>query len=418
MEAVYRPPTRLQGPHVVLLLATVTLVVFTFTKHRVGTNVQSRLISVERLLEAGTLIHDDTPFAKSVDAVSVDGHVYSSKSPTSYLLAALTAWPVRMITGASVYEYQRLYLQWIVLTNQVLPYIVVLWLAWWWVRRRTDSPWTQTMFLLGMSFACLPFGYAVTLNNHTPAAICLFLMWLLSQSIENGGWKQPHRGAFLAGACGGLAASFEPTAGIFTPLFAVVLGRREWQRGLLLVTGAALACIPMLATYHLISGSIVPFYIRPELYLYPGSYWNTPAGFDALAEPRWQYIFNALLGHHGLFSLTPYVAVGLTGLFWQARKREGLSMAVLAGAAVVMTYILSTTNNYGGRALGMRWFAQFMPLFAVGALPVLQWIQPRPGWRRGVYGLFAVSAIIVVEALVHNTFSPGGWVYGLQKVLG
>lgn len=412
-------PSLRQAPtavRAVLIVATLTLLVFTFTKHRVGANVLSRFITVERVLDAGSFSHDGTRFPASVDAVMIDGKIYSSKPPTFTLALIATAWPVAMLTGAPVYDHARAYLHYLVLVHQVLPYLLLLAVAWRVVARRTEDPWVQSVFLIGITFACLPYGYAVTLNNHTPTAVFLFFMWWLSQRVLDGG-SRPALTAFAVGILGGLAASYELTAGIFTPLFGLVLAGRRFQLGVWVAMGAVVAAIPMFATYYAIGGSVVPFYLRRELYDFPGSYWRTPTGMDALEDPTWLYAFNALLGHHGLFSLSPYLALGVVGLAGQAKRRLGLSAAVLAGAMVVVAYIITTTNNYGGRTLGMRWFTQFAPLLAVGALPVLEWMRERSWARRLCYGLLAVSSAAVIEALIQNAFSPGGWVYGLQKAL-
>ncbi|MEO1481717.1 MAG: hypothetical protein AAFU77_06390 [Myxococcota bacterium] len=400
----------------ILLVAALTLIVFTFTRHRVGANVLSRLITVERLVDAGTFAHDDTQFTESADSVMIDGKRYSSKQPTFTLVLAALAWPVSALTGAAVYTHQRAYLHWLVLCHQVLPYIVLLWFGARWLRARTDDPWVQATALLGLSFACLPYGYAVTLNNHTPAAIFLFFAWWLMDRMERESEFRTFTQGCAVGALCGLAASYELTAAIFTPLFALVAARHRLEVGAALGLSAFLATVPMFAGYYAISGSPVPFYIRPELYDYPGSYWRNPTGLDALAEPKWRYGFNALLGHRGWFSLTPFMAIGFIGLVLQCRARHWLSAAVLAGAAVVATYIVVKTHNYGGRALGMRWFAQFSPLFALGSLPALVWARERRGGRVAVYLSLALSAALIVEALLNNAFSPGGWVYGLRKV--
>ncbi|MEM6531981.1 MAG: hypothetical protein AAF654_05125 [Myxococcota bacterium] len=401
---------------VVLTATTLVLLVFTFTKHRVGANVLSRFITVERLVDAGSFSHEGSRFPGSVDAVMVDGKIYSSKPPTFTLALALTTWPVRWLTGASVFEHQRAYLHYLVLVHQVLPYLFVLLMSWRWLVDRGESPWVQSVTLITLSFACLPYGYAVTLNNHTPTAILLFLMWWLSDRIMSGR-SSGAASALTVGLLGGLAASYELTAGIFTPLFGIVLATQAFRYGLWVALGAIVASIPMFAIYYGISGSVVPFYLQRDLYDFPGGYWRNPTGMDALDDPLWLYAFNALFGHHGLFALSPIVLFGWAGLAWNAKGRDLLSAAVLLGACIVIGYIVTTTNNYGGRTLGMRWFTQFAPLFALGAVPVYRWLEVRSWGRRVVYLCLAISAAAVIEALIQNAFSPGGWVYGLQRIL-
>ncbi|MEO0460174.1 MAG: hypothetical protein AAF219_04975 [Myxococcota bacterium] len=403
----------------IVILASLTLLVFTFSRHRVAgnANVLSRLITVERLLDAGTFSHDGTPFPRSIDAVMIDGKIYSSKSPTYSMALAALAWPAHAITGASVYEHQQAYLWWLILAHQAAPYLFMLWFASVWIRSRSSHAWTRSVFMIALSLGCLPYGYAVTLNNHTPTAVLVFFMWVLTLRLLE---STPNRDSLLAfgiGILGGLAVSYELTSGIFTPSFALVLMTKKRRYGVLLVLGAVVATLPMFIGYWAMSGSIVPFYLRPELYDYPGSFWLDPQGTDALTEPKWLYAFNALLGHHGLFSLSPFLALGVVGLAWRIRDGDWLSLAMLAGACIVVFYILSTTHNYGGRTLGMRWFAQFAPLLVVGALPVLEWFRERPRLRPALYGLLAISSIVVIEALIHSAFTPGGWVYGVSQLL-
>ncbi|MEL6341013.1 MAG: hypothetical protein AAFQ65_13985 [Myxococcota bacterium] len=403
----------------IVVLASVALLAFTFSRHRVAgnANVLSRLITVERLLDAETFAHDGTPFQPSIDAVMIDGKIYSSKSPTYSMVLAALAWPAHAITGAGVYQHQKAYLWWLILAHQVIPYLLMLGLASLWIRSRSDHPWTRAIFMIALSFGCLPFGYAVTLNNHTPTAVFVFLMWMLTQRLLSSAPSRDSLLAFCIGILGGLAVSYELTSGIFTPAFAGVLMTKKRRYGPLLVLGAVVATLPMFLGYWAMSGSVVPFYLRPELYDYPGSFWLDPQGTDAITEPKWLYAFNALFGHHGMFSLSPILALGVLGLIWRSRDGDWLSLAILIGASIVVLYIISTTHNYGGRSLGMRWFAQFAPLLVVGAVPVLEWIRERPRLHPGLYILLAVSSIVVIEALVHSAFTPGGWVYGLSQFM-
>lgn len=412
-------PTRVStSARMIVLLAALTLLVFTFTKHRAGANVLSRFITVERLIEAGTWSHDGSPLGGSVDAVQVDGRMYSSKPPTYSLLLAITAWPLRWISGTPIDKAPRAYLHALVFIHQVVPYVLLLYLGLRWIETKSDDRWLQAVFVAGLSFAAMPFGYAVTLNNHTPTAFYLFLMWWLTDRSLEGSGSVSRLSAIGVGMLGGLAASHELTAGIFTPLIGMLFARRSLAAGLLVVLGAAVATLPMFAVYYGISGSIVPFYIRPELYDYPGSYWRNPTGLDGLDEPLWLYAFHAFLGHHGLFSLTPYVLIGVAGALLQARRREPMAWAILTGSSIVIAYILYKTNNYGGRTMGMRWFAQFVPLFAVAAVPALEWLRTRGWGRLLVYSALGISSVLIIETLVHNTFSPGGWVYGAMKTAG
>lgn len=415
------PLARLEPAKLVVLFAVLVLVGFTFTKHRFGTNVRSRFITVERLVDAGTMAHDESPIEPSVDAIVIEGRRYSSKPPNYTLVMAAQAWVLKAMTGWRVSEHPRFYLWMLVLLNQVVLYAVVLLLAWRLVAARTADPWVRGMFVAAMSLGSVPYGYAVTLNNHTPAAAFLFIAFYLLVTLRHqgrGGWARYFGVGFLAG----LACTYELTAGAFAAVFVLVAFLHDRRGGSIAAAAAVLPVIPTLATYYVMSGSIAPFYVQRDLYDYAGSYWREPTGYDAASDGLLVYAFNALLGHHGLFSLSPLLALGVVGLARGVRDRaaalRGEYVAIAAASACVIVYIVGTTNNYGGNALGMRWFAQFMPLWTVAALPVLERLRESRRGRGTAYALLAVSVAVVGEALVHSTFQKGGWVLGLTKVLG
>jgi MFS family permease len=353
--------------------------------------------------------------------VQINGRFYSSKPPNFTLLLAAEAWLTKAVTGMQVADHERFYLTLMVFLSQVLPYCLMLWLAVGFVRELTDDTRTQVYAIAALSLGCLPFGYAVTLNNHTPTAIVLFCALVLLARARARGGPTSAGVAFTIGALCGLAFTFELTSGAFAAGFIALLAWRDRRALVWALLGAAVPVIPTVVTYYVISGKLLPFYAQKDLYDYPGSYWNEPRGLDALDEPKLLYAFNALLGWKGLFSLTPVAFLAVLGMVRTIRDRGRLAgeMLVIASASfVVIVYIIATTNNYGGAAMGLRWFAQFGPLWAIAALPVAgEWLG-RPRLRVVAWFALAVSCVIVVESLIGTAFKNGGWVVGLSKVLG
>lgn len=405
---------------IIVIVAAIVLVVFTFTRSRGGANVRSRLITVERLVEAGTMVHDGTPFRLSIDSVQIDGKRYSSKPPLYSFIMAAEAYVLRMVTDWPIFAYQNRYLWFLALINQVLLYLLVLVLGLRLVRKLTDQAWTQAFFVAALSFGALPYGYAVTINNHTPAAAYLFIAFYLIYGIRHEQKRQWYR-YFGVGFLVALATSMELTAGIFMVLFVGVLAIDDWKRATWAVAGALVPLLPTFVTYYALSGSFMPFYMQDALYDYPGSYWQKPQMNDALDEPKWLYAAHVLIGHHGLFSLSPILLLGLVGLARGLRDRTFALRreyaAIAAGAVVIIVYVVLGTKNYGGTTLGMRWFAQFVPLLVLAALPMMQRLGTSRRRRVLGYGLLAVSAAVVVEALARSAFSSGGWVVGLGRLL-
>ncbi len=399
----------------VLWLAALTLCVFCFTHHRVGHNVASRYWTVQRLVDDGTMEHPD---AWSIDTVRIDGRYYSSKPPNYSLILAGEAWVVKTLTGMPVGEHERFYLTYLVFVSQVVPYCLMLWLGARFVAELTEERWERAYAMAALSFACLPFGYAVTLNNHTPTAIFLFVVLVLVVRAR----ERMRRGiAFTIGCLCGLAFTFELTAGAFAAAFMALVAYRDRRMIGWALCGALLPIVPTLATYYVISGKPLPFYAQKELYDYAGSYWNSPKSLDALNEPKLVYGFQALFGLRGLFSLTPIGILALVGMIREVRNRglmAGEMLAIGGASLTVIAYIISTTNNYGGAAMGMRWFAQFGPLWAIAAIPVAGDMLRNNRGRLLALFLLALSCDIVVESLIRSAFKNGGWVLGLTKVLG
>jgi hypothetical protein len=272
--------------------------------------------------------------------------------------------------------------------------------------------------MAALSFACLAFGYAVTLNNHTPTAMFLFVALVLIVRSRD----HASRGtAFAIGGLCGLAFTFELTSGAFAAAFIALLAYRQRKMLGWALLGAALPVLPTLATYYAISGKLLPFYVQRDLYDYAGSYWNNPTGVDALDEPKLLYAFHALLGMKGLFSLTPLGILAVIGMTREVRERgrsTGEMLAIGLASLTVIVFIIATTNNYGGAAMGMRWFAQFSPLWAIAALPVAgRMLHDRRGRILALF-LLALSCDIVVESVLRSAFKNGGWVLGLARVLG
>jgi hypothetical protein len=113
-------------------------------------------------------------------------------------------------------------------------------------------------------------------------------------------------------------------------------------------------------------------------YEYEGSHWAKrhqdprPEGIDFIDEPKPVYAFNFLVGHHGLFSLTPIWLLALGGMAFRlpgplaASRLHRLTPLVLA---VVVAFYIWRTNNYGGWSSGPRWLFWLTPLLLLALVP-------------------------------------------------
>lgn len=153
-------------------------------------------------------------------------------------------------------------------------------------------------------------------------------------------------------------------------------------------------------------------------YEYGRSYWvqGQKAGVD-LGEPsRLRYAMHLLVGHHGMFSLTPIWLLSAAGLgYWLTRSQRqmrGYAVLVVALSAVCLTfYILRPLGdrNYGGVSNGFRWMFWFTPLYLIAMLPAADWLGRTRAWRTVGAALLLFSAISASYTPLNPWSHP--WLY-------
>jgi hypothetical protein len=160
-------------------------------------------------------------------------------------------------------------------------------------------------------------------------------------------------------------------------------------------------------------------------YEYEGSYWFSPkkTGVD-LGEPSLRvYAFQSLLGHHGVFSLTPIWLLAIGGLVGWLRHPEdrmrGFAVLVLTLTVVCLTFYIVRPvydRNYGGVACGFRWAFWLIPLWLIGLLPAADWIGRSRLGRWIAVGLLLVSVMSASYASLNPWSHP--WLYRYWAFLG
>ncbi|MCB9231136.1 MAG: hypothetical protein H6581_05720 [Bacteroidia bacterium] len=399
-------------PVLLILAAGIVLVIFTFTRNRLTTNPRSRIITVERLVDAGTWVHsngtDSSRFEPSIDAVMVEENRFSSKPPNYPLLMFLEAKPLAWLTGWNFFDKQVFFVHYLVLLNQVLPYLLMLWMALVFARQFTRDNFTLSWLMLCLSLGILPFGYAVTITNHTPAAVLYFLAFFLSYQILHGEAQKSWKHYAVLGLILGYAGSIELPGLVFGGIFGVQLLLKNPRLALLTAACGLLPFVIQSVILYQISGSIKPFYLQSGVYYYEGSYWLHPESHDLTHEPKLIYAFHVLLGHHGLFSMSPVLVLGLLGgIFW--KNRYNLPHArffglLLGGMALLVIYFVFRTYNYGGWCIGMRWFIHFMPILMFMGLPVIEKLG-KSHWGKGLLGLLLLISLVPnLQALQKEAF--------------
>jgi hypothetical protein len=133
---------------------------------------------------------------------------------------------------------------------------------------------------------------------------------------------------------------------------------------------------------------------------YP-SYWQDRVGIDRGEPSPLVYAAHALLGHHGIFSLTPVWILSVAGLAVWLRKTQDrrlweLALMIAGVSLVCLVFYLTrpqVDRNYGGMTSGFRWVFWLAPLWLVAMLPAADAASGRKGLRITALVLLAVSVL-------------------------
>ncbi|MDG2381497.1 MAG: hypothetical protein P8N76_07475 [Pirellulaceae bacterium] len=400
-------------------------------------NDRSRWSTISAIVDHGTFEIDEVrkrPGWKSIDMVrhpGADGkeHYYSSKPPLFPTLLAGEYFLIRNIFGANLQE-DTFYIARImlVLTN-VIPILVMLLLIIRCVELEGRTDFGRIFVVTCACWGTFLTTFCITLNNHLPAAICVMICVFCLFSI----WRSEaaHPIYFVvSGFAAAFAAANELPALSFLAVFGAGLFWLSPKKTLLaFLPAVALVAIAFFATNYVAHQSIRPPYAHrnpgDNWYDYPGSYWMTPReGVDRGESSRAIYAFHILVGHHGIFSLTPIWILSLIGICnWILQRDDLMKRGVAAGTVLLMVvcltfYILrpEIDRNYGGVSSGFRWMFWFIPLWLITMIPTADWLADRRKGRWLAMGLLAISTLSAQFAAGNPWSHP--WIYQYLTAIG
>ena len=363
-----------RGPAVaaalVVLISTILLLIASARAPTSG-NPSSRMATIECLVDYNDWSLNESVFRyETVDKVRIGDRYYSSKPPVYPAMGAFFYGVFTSATSASFRDDPDLVLFFLRLVLQVCPFVLGLFIAGRFSKRHVRSEWAWFWGFAAFGLGTFVFGYSGTVNNHTLAALLVLVGLVFAVEVRSR--QQPGYAWFGVGLATAMAVTLDLGATPFAVGLAVYLFATQRRRGLVLfIVGAA---IPTVIHFHLtyrLTGSFQPFYAFRSIYLYPGSYWLDPGEFDALEESFRFYAFHTTFGHHGLFAMTPLFLLAIPGmpmLIRSPRTRALGWLIAIVACATIGIYLYRGPFNYGGMAMGMRWFIVIAPLLWFSAI--------------------------------------------------
>jgi len=402
-------------------------------------NDRSRWCTIYSLVEHGTY-HidqiDQNPRWSTIDkvrhraaAADQPWHFYSSKPPLFPTMVAGLYWLELKTLGFGLLEHTALVTRLLLVIINVIPMLLALWVFRRSLNQLQVSLSAARWLLLTAAFASMLNPFLTTLNNHTPAAICLVLTLAAMIRIRNS--AEPAAVDFAqVGFMAALTCCFELPAALFGLISFAWVVLHDWRKTAKFYVPAAL--IPLGAfflTNVIVTGGIKPFYTfygtEKYVYVHEGipSYWSSPQGIDANSESTVTYLFHCVLGHHGILSLTPIFLLTLIGWALGLRSRTTKAAAPLyvVGAVlslVVLGFYLSRTQNYnyGGNSASLRWMLWLTPLWWYGMIPVLEKLT-NSSLGKLLVGLLLLGSMYSPLASIHEPWRPN-WLYDQMEQRG
>ena len=377
-----------------------------------GANDGSRWNTVWSLTNGKGYVIDEAPYS-TIDKVRRDGHFYSSKPPLMPTLLAGFAWLIRTTTGWAIPHQAHIVTRLILLLFNVVPFCIMVVLYGSLLERMHIGLAARLFCVSVAAFGTYLTSYSVALNNHTQAAWAAFFALYCAIRIRFDGQTGGHY-FVLCGLFTAWTVANEMVAVFFAlPLMGLLFASNARQTLRFFVPAAGLVAAAYFLTIYLSTGGFLPYYLyfNTDYYQYEGSYWRTPRGIDAASEPKWFYVFNLLIGHHGIFSLTPVFLIAFYGMLQRKLALEAIQRLGLILSVALLIFYTFKTNNYGGVCQGARWLFWLIPFWLISLGPAVDRHFHSQKFRAFALIALLLSIMSASHALSGNRDKgrPGPW---------
>lgn len=412
-------------------------------------NDRSRWCTIRSLVEEGTYAIDNVVREPGWDTIDMvqhrnsagEVHLYSSKPPLMPTMIAGLYWVIYHTTGASLGDYPYDIGRALLIVVNVIPLLGYFLVMGWLIERLGNTDWGRIFAMSVATLATFLNTFSIVLNNHLPAAICVALTMYAVVRIRFDN-ERKYWLFLLAGLAAGFTAANELPALSFLVAVAVGLAwHAPWKTVLGFLPGVAVVAAASFGTNYLAHETWRPAYsfrskTNPEDNWYEytfvnrhgriqESYWiaGNQIGIDRGEPCRGLYAFHLLLGHHGLFSLTPVWLLSVAGLaMWFRRERPYQEMALLIlslTAVCLVFYIMrpQIDRNYSGVCAGFRWMFWFIPLWIMALVPAADALAERGRWWKALALVMLAFSVLSVNYAYHNPWIHP-WIYRFMEAAG
>jgi len=407
-------------------------------------NDRSRWCTVRSLVDDGTYQIDKVIKIRgwdTIDKVRHEGHFYSTKPPLFPTMLAGMYWTIKQSTGLTLAKDTETVTRIILFVVNIIPFLIAMYCLWGMMIAARFSAITRLLTLGFAAFTTMLTPFITVLNNHTVGATSLVFALYAAVKIFEASQKEsasPGRtvsgknGMFiLCGFFAALTCCNELPAALFGLAIFLVLLRFDFKRTWLLFVPAAL--IPLMGffiTNYIATGGWKPFYMfygtEKYVYEYLGvpSYWSDPRGVDKSRDSVATYIFHCLIGHHGVFSLSPILLLMLPGYYFGTRNKisvlRGIHfMGILLTVAIFAFYWKRTENyNYGGVSVALRWVLWLTPFWLLAIAETIETFRNRR-WLPAVIILLGLPSLYSAwgpwqtpwqQPWIYNAMQTQGWI--------
>ncbi|MBN2216758.1 MAG: DUF2029 domain-containing protein [Pirellulales bacterium] len=378
----------------------------------------------------------DEPGWDTIDMVKHDGHYYSSKPPLLPTLLAGEYWVIHRLTGATLGTHPYAIGRFLLVANNVVGWVVALVFLAAMAERLGKTDWGRIFVVAAAALGTFLTTFAVTLNNHLVAAASVTIALFAFMRIWVDG-RREWRWFALAGLAGAFTAANELPALSFLGLMGAALLVKSPRRTLLgFAPLVVLVGAGFFGTNWIAHKDLRPPYMHrsgdDNWYDYDfvrngrvvESHWRNPTGLDAGETRPGVYAWHCLLGHHGVFSLTPIWAMSMVGMGLWLRRREDRSVRELAAGLATVTlvclvfYLFFEKNgrNYGGSTSGLRWMFWMAPLWLVAMLPAAD-LMSRRRWSMIIAVVLLALSVLSASYPTWNPWSHP-WLYDAMRYYG